>query len=227
MRATLAIVATVLLAAPMAAAQDSYRAEGLDEGPPEALSAPIREALATSGTRVLGPSGEPYVDCWLRQAVPAESEPVPPANSILMPYLRPGTLVGAIRLGEEIGDYKDQPILPGLYTMRYGLQPVNGDHLGVSTYRDYFLLSMAEEDLELEPVSTEDLEFLSTGPSGTTHPTVYLLLPAPEGAEAGTVVSDPGHDREGLVLALPITPAGSSEPTTVRMQLVIVGAGPH
>ena len=43
-------------------------------------------------------------------------------------------------------DYRDQPIAKGVYTMRYGLQPVNGDHLGVSIYRDYSLLLPAAKD---------------------------------------------------------------------------------
>ena len=51
-----------------------------------------------------------------------------------------------LQFATEGHDYRDQPIAKGVYTMRYGLQPVNGDHLGVSTYRDYSLLLPAAKD---------------------------------------------------------------------------------
>ena len=42
--------------------------------------------------------------------------------------------------------------------MRYGLQPVNGDHLGVSTYRDYSLVLPAAKDRSLALPPRKQLE---------------------------------------------------------------------
>ena len=188
MRATFAIVVTTLaaaLAGSAAAAQDSYKVEPLDEAPPDALAAPIREALQPKGVRVFGSDGKPFVDLWLRASDSRRTrrrESLPTRSST--PTSTSASSSAPCGLVRKAAITRTSRSWPGTYTLRYGLQPVNGDHLGVSTYRDYLLLSMPDEDTELDPVSQEDLEFLSTGASGTTHPTVYLLLPAPEGAEA-------------------------------------------
>ena len=78
-------------------------------------------------------------DSELREARPD------PKGAIQFPFLADGELLGVLQFATEGHDYRDQPIAKGVYTMRYGLQPVNGDHLGVSTYRDYVLLLPAGE----------------------------------------------------------------------------------
>ena len=70
--------------------------------------------------------------------------------------------------------------------MRYGLQPVNGDHLGVSTYRDYSLLLPAAKDQKLDLPPRKQLEQRSAESAGTSHPAVLLL----QGASAEVVQDD-------------------------------------
>jgi hypothetical protein len=230
MRPTFSLVASAIVAAligpPPAIAQDSYSVEVLSEAPPDDLADPVREALAEEGIRVLDEDGEPVLDFWLRKSVPIEGERSDPANSILYPFLKVGQFVGAVRVAEDTGDYKDQVILPGVYTMRYALQPVDGDHLGVSNFRDYFLLSYADEDIDPEPITQDDLESLSTGPSGTNHPSVFLLLQAKDDAEAPSIVLDEKEKRASVVLKLSLEVEGDDDPDLVT-QLVIEGAGPH
>jgi len=201
------------------------KAEPLNEAPPEALSEAIRSALETSGVRVVDADGKPFADLWLVRSVAAPAAPSGPEGAVLHPYLKAGQLIGAIRLASEIGDYRAQPILEGVYTMRYGLQPLDGDHLGVSTYRDYVLLSLPEEDTEAGVVGEEDLEFLSTGASGTTHPAVFMLAPAPEGTEPPAVVRDEEEDRWGVVAPLTVE-LPDNETATAPIQLVLLGRGP-
>lgn len=215
-----------LLASVNPARADSYSTETLAEAPPEDLAAPVRDALAEEGIRVLNADGMPVLDVWLRKSVPIEGERTEPANSVLWPFIEVGSLVGAVRVAEDTGDYKDQIVLPGVYTMRYGLQPVDGNHLGISNFRDYLMLSYADEDIELEPVTQEDLESLSTGPSGTNHPSVFLLLPARDGAEAPSIVQDEAEKRTSLVFKVTLEVEGDADPDLIT-QLVFEGAGPH
>lgn len=205
---------------------DSYTTETLAEAPPEDLAAPVREALAEEGIRILKADGEPVLDVWLRKSVPIEGERTEPANSVLYPFLPVGSLVGAVRVAEDTGDYKDQIVLPGVYTMRYGLQPVDGNHLGISKFRDYLMLSLADEDIELEPISQEDLESLSTGPSGTNHPSVFLLLAPRDGDDTPSIVRDDSEKRTSLVFKLTLEVTGDDSPDLIS-QLVFEGAGPH
>ncbi|WP_152051073.1 hypothetical protein [Tautonia marina] len=229
MRTMSIIVASAIGAAligPSASAQDSYSTEVLSEAPPEDLAAPVRESLSDEGIRVLDAKGKPYLDLWLRKSLPTQGEITEPTGSVIFPYLQVGELVGAVRLAEDTGDYKDQVILPGVYTMRYGLQPVDGNHLGVSKFRDYVLLSLPDEDIELEPIPQDDLNAVSTGPSATNHPSVFLLSPAEADATVPSIVSEESEKRTSVVLRIPLE-TDQGEEKTLTTQLVIVGAGPH
>jgi hypothetical protein len=223
------IVASAIVAAligPSASAQDSYSTEVLSEAPPDDLAAPIRETLAEEGIRVLDSDGKPYLDLWLRKSLPTQGDITGPTGSVIFPYLQIGELVGAVRLAEDTGDYKDQVILPGVYTMRYGLQPVDGNHLGVSKFRDYVLLSLPDEDIELDPIPQDDLNAVSTGPSATNHPSIFLLLPAESDATVPSIVKEEGEKRTSVALRIPLE-TDQDESEALTTQLVFVGAGPH
>ncbi len=77
--------------------------------------------------------------------------------------------------------------------MRYGLQPVNGDHLGVSTYRDYSLLLPAAKDQKVDIPTRKQLEQQSAESAGTSHPAIMLLQGA--SAEASKTDSLDGSRR--------------------------------
>ena len=121
-------------------AQDAYKIEPIKETPPSELPAAIAEELSSEGFRIIRPDGQTLARVWLRQAIPARSAPSGPEGAVQFPFLVTGELLGVIRYEDEGHDYRDQAIVPGVYTIRFGLHPVNGDHLGVSPYRDYGLL---------------------------------------------------------------------------------------
>ena len=80
-------------------------------------------------------------------------------------------MLGALRFPGEGHDYRDQTIAKGVYTLRYGLQPVNGDHLGVSTYRDYALLVPAAKDSGVKDLAVKKLnEQMPRPPGRATRP---------------------------------------------------------
>ena len=114
-------------------AQESFKVEPLKEAPPAALAGPVKEALNAEGLRILDDQGKTYADIWYRKATPVAGKPAGPNGPVLFPTLKVGELIGAIRFPEEGRDFRDQAIPQGVYTLRYGLQPMNGDHLGAAT----------------------------------------------------------------------------------------------
>jgi hypothetical protein len=225
LRRVLPLALAIALPAAAARAQDSYKVEALKEGPPASLAAAVKGTLAASGYRVLDDQGKPYAEFWLRSAVPASGAPAGPKGTVLFPILAEGELLGAIRFSEEGGDYRDQPISAGVYTLRYGLQPVNGDHLGVSPYRDFVLLVPAAKDTGVAPVTGDALMKQSAEAAGTNHPAVLMLLAAPGPAPEGpTLVHDEAQNTWGVVVPLGLQVKGQSGAPALPIQLVVVGA---
>ena len=145
---------------------------------------------------------------------------------MLFPFLADGELIGLLQFAAEGHDYRDQSIAKGVYTMRYGLQPVNGDHLGVSTYRDYSLLLPAAKDQSPRSPARKQLEERSAESAGTSHPGGSAACRSP--AEASKTVPSMVHDAEkntwSVAIPLNILVKGEGEAIVQPVLLVVVGA---
>jgi hypothetical protein len=209
-------------------AQDSYKVSVLKQAPPEAAAAAIRSLLSDQGYRIQDDKGQTLADIWLRKTIPGSEKPSGPKGAILLPFLADGELIGVLQYSSEGHDYRDQSIVKGVYTMRYGLQPVNGDHLGVSTYRDYSLLLPAAKDQKSEVLPRKQLEERSAESAGTSHPAVLLMQEA--SAEASKAIPSMVRDAEkntwSVAIPLRIQVKGEAEAIVQPVLLVIVGAAP-
>jgi hypothetical protein len=220
------LAALLLCSSPYAVfAQESLKVQGVKQDAPSSLGPEILRVLDRQAYRIQDEQGGDFARIWLRQATPGSEKPGGPKGAIQFPFLADGELLGVVEFAKEGHDYRDQPISKGVYTMRYGLQPVNGDHLGVSTYRDYILLLPATKDKSLAVPNRKQLEERSAEAAGTSHPAAFLLLMAPPGAK-----SDPAmhHDSEkqtwGVILPLRLQVKGQIEALVQPVQLVVVGA---
>jgi hypothetical protein len=224
-------VAVLVALAPLAAMaqQGPFKVEALKEAPPADLAGPIKEALDSRGYRIVDGAGKPYADLWLRKAIPAAEKPGGPKGTILFPSLSEGELLGALRYPGEGRDYRDQVIAAGAYTLRYGLQPVNGDHLGASENRDFALLLPAAKDKATADLPQKSLETRSAEAAGSSHPAVLMMLAAPDDAKKGdpAMVNDATKMTWGVVLPLPLAVKGASGATPLHVQLVVVGTAPQ
>lgn len=220
------VLALVVLLLPASVrAQESFKVEPLKEAPPSALAAPVKEALNAEGLRIVDDQGKTYADIWFRKAIPVAGKPAGPQGPILFPSLKAGELIGALRFPEEGHDFRDQAIPKGVYTVRYGLQPMNGDHLGVSPFRDFALLLPAAKDKTVGDLAQKALHDESAESAGTTHPAILMLLEAPPSAskDGPSMVRDDEKNTWGVATTLNLVPKGETAAVPLPVQLVVVG----
>ena len=141
---TLLFLSLAVLSLTVAAAGQEYTVETFAAPAPEELAPAVRETLAGEAVRVLGPKG-PFCDIWLRDPVPVKAGAAMQLG-IAYNQLRQGSLLGAIRFHGEVTGYRKQRVQPGVYTLRYALHPVDGNHMGVAPQRDFLLLAPADDD---------------------------------------------------------------------------------
>jgi hypothetical protein len=211
----------VLLAVVMASAlstvtaAQSYKVESTATPAPQGLAAGIRDTLSASALHVTGPNGA-LCEIWLRKSVPQAATPNT-SLGVAFGQINEGTLVGAIQLDARATDYRNQSIQPGVYTLRYMLLPVDGNHQGVSPNRDYLLLVPAALDASPADVITKDLLALSRKAAGTGHPSVWSLVPADTAPSSLPAVV---HQDDGdLWIVFFQAPLG----TSTTMGLVVAG----
>ena len=113
-----------------------------------------------------------------------------------------GTLVGALKVSGEFKEIRGKAVKPGVYTLRYGLQPQNGDHLGISTFREFLLISPAAIDTDARILGFDGVVALSKEVIGTAHPASLSIDPPEDapGALLSTYKNESGH--EGVVLQI-------------------------
>jgi hypothetical protein len=142
-----------------------------------------------------------------------------PSSTILYPFTM-GEFVGVVEYKRKGGDFRGQDIPAGVYTLRYALQPVDGNHVGTSDTRDFLLLGKAEEDTAVAPVEKEKLFKQSAQAIGTTHPAM-LCLQATSAVEAPAVENDEAKEMATLRVSNPSSAGGKKSPLSIG--LVVVG----
>ena len=142
--------------------------------PPSDLPAPISGTLQKDGSKVVAGNGTVVCEIWFRTAVP--SGPKTTEDGVALPTIPQGALLGVLRFPGRGADRRGQNIKPGIYTLRYSLHPVNGDHQGVAPQRDFLLLIPVADDPgpDAKP-GFDDVVKLSRKASGTPHPAVLSL----------------------------------------------------
>ena len=151
-----------------------YRVEVLNEPPPaDALSAEVVEKIATTGFKVIRGSNRTVCEIWPCQQWTVKPN-FKPSVALLYPF-EPGQLIGILRFPRRGSDFRDQTISQGAYTLRYALQPIDGNHEGTSPTRDFLLLVRAEDDTSAEPMDVEELSEQSAAAAESTHPAMLCL----------------------------------------------------
>jgi len=165
----------------------------LTDKPPAELAAGVASRLAPAAKVTIGAA---TLDIWLVQKLERSAGGTGWAN------VESGTLVGAMRVSGEFKEIRGKAVKPGVYTLRYGLQPQNGDHLGISTFRDFVLLSPAALDRDPKALGFDGVVALSKEVIGTAHPASLSLDPPEDapGAAHSVYKNELGH--EGVVLQI-------------------------
>jgi len=164
-----------LLLAPLGA---QMKVEGA--GAPPAEVSGLAASLGKEGVKVLKDDGSVLCEMWFVTAIPSGGATEESASFAGTPT---GAFLGVARFPARHSDRRGQTIKPGIYTMRYGLFPLNGDHQGVAPQRDFLLLSLASADTDASAKPDyEALMTMSRKASGTPHPLVLSFWKDDPGA---------------------------------------------
>ncbi|HEY3885275.1 MAG TPA: hypothetical protein VGL62_08720 [Vicinamibacterales bacterium] len=132
---------------------------------PTAIAAPVAAKLAPGGVRATA-NGTTITFWWVKDLAAASWAQVPE-----------GSLVGAVKLDADVRDIRGHVMKAGVYTLRYGIQPANDDHFGISPFRDFLLLSPAAADTDPAAAGHDGVIALSKQTLGGPHPAVWSIDP--------------------------------------------------
>lgn len=176
MKAQVALIVLCSLFQVGVALAEDVQMEASGAAVPEAVSEGIREVV-DSTSYSLSVDGQVSAHFWFSREPMAAGSPSSELG-VSFGQLQTGSLVGVVQLLQPWADYKANSIQPGTYTMRYGIMAADGNHMGVSPYRDFLLLIPAVEDTAPKGTfSYVELLSLSVLATGASHPAVLALFP--------------------------------------------------
>jgi hypothetical protein len=202
-------ISSLLVAAALAAV--SLSANGVTVAPhtnpvPDEIAAPVKAALAPGGASAK--VGDVAVDFWWVKSLDAKGKD--------WAGVPEGALVGAMKVSAPFRDIRGRTLKPGTYLLRFGLQPQNGDHLGVSPHREFLLATPAAEDTNPAALGHDPAVELAAKSVNITHPAVLSLDP-PIASEAPLTVTQTDAGHTAVVFEVPTT-AGA-----LRFGVILVG----
>lgn len=202
-------------------AQGSYQV--VQGGAPTAVPAGFQAILQPQGMQFENAQGSPLCVIWWRKGIPtlASSATSP---DVLYGGLSMGEFVGVLQFPAAATDYRGQSLKVGYYTLRYALIPQDGNHMGVSSYRDFLLLTPIANDSNPDQVlSFHDVVKGSRLSTTTGHPAV-MMLDAPS-QDANAKFPSAVQDDQGdwvLDVKLDVKPGGGAD-QQLPFALVLVG----
>jgi len=172
-------------------------------GAPPAEASVLAPALVKDGTKILKGDGSVLCEIWWRAQEPTGGKAEESASFTTIPQ---GALMGVIRFPNRHADRRGQTIKPGVYSMRYSLFPINGDHQGVAPQRDFLILSPIAEDKDPASAPAFDpLMDMSRKASGTPHPLVLSIWKAEGGSPASIDAGEKDVTLTTKVGSLPLS----------------------
>ena len=209
------------LAAPTPGSGAEIKLKFLDKAPPTELGESIRAHLQSKAVQLL--DGEKAVyEFWFARELTLTKKPASPAK--VMEGLPAAALIGAVSVPKSIRDYRDDELAGGVFTMRFALQPQDGNHLGTSEYPYFAVLVPAKSDATLNGIADyKPLVKASSKPTSTDHPVILSLRPASGAAADIPQLSEPAAEHKALRVRLPGKISGTTESVAIPFELVYDG----
>lgn len=196
-------VGVVLLCALSAQAAPKYVVKTVDGvEPPKEVQEPVRKLLNNQCVQLLDAKGALMAELWFCKEVSAKATEAQVKNGLTYREVPVSTILAVMRVPKPIFDYRKQKIKEGVYTLRLGIQPQDGDHMGTAPYNEFCLVCPARDDKKPDLLEAKPLQELSAK-STDSHPGVLVLFPG-TGAEATAKLVDKGEGHWVLLAQIDV-----------------------
>ena len=173
-RQVFVLVLSILLL-PFSMYADGGKLETIGPFPGLNASDSLKQSLEEKGYRVSLPDGGLLCEIWLRKSIPVAGKR--DVSGAMYTEIADSALIGVITFPKTSQDFRGQDIKAGAYTLRYAMHPTDGNHMGISPFRDFLLLTPVTDDQNVEAkYKFEDLTKMSAKTTNSTHPAALSLV---------------------------------------------------
>jgi hypothetical protein len=218
----LVAIGVLLTAVPVFAADAKYTIKTANTPAPQEIAEPIRKLLNDHSVQLLDDKATVLCEVWLRKELPVRATPAQVKNGLTYRELEESTLLGAARFNQDFSDYRKHKVKPGVYTLRLGFQPMDGDHMGTAPNSEFCLVVPAKADLKPDLMETKRLQEMSAKAVGGSHPGVFHLFPNDKPPDTPTLVAKE-NNHWVVMLKEPVTVGGQKASAGLGIGLTLIG----
>jgi len=164
---------------------------------------------------------KPVLEMWLAKEVALQSKPASVATAL--DAVKQTAILGAVSVPGVRRDYRDDEIAASVYTMRFALQPQDGNHSGSAEFPYFGVLVPAK--LDTKPDGIKDFKELmkaSSKETSTDHPMVMSLRPVSSAEGPAVKLTTPAAEHKAVRVKVP---AKGPETKEVAFEIVVEGKG--
>ena len=205
--------------APLPAAELTLKV--VDKEPPKAVAAAIAGGLQKKAVELLD-GDTPVYEFWFASEVPLQAKPASLPKAL--DAVKQATLLGVVSVPKAQRDYRDDELAAGVYTMRFALQPQDGNHLGTAEFTYFAVLVPTRVDTK--PDGLPDYKSLvkaSSKETTTDHPVILSLRPAPSAEGDLPKLNEPAPEHKSVRVQVPAK--AGAESTSLVFEVVYEGKG--
>ncbi|MBX9680345.1 MAG: hypothetical protein K2X38_16420 [Gemmataceae bacterium] len=191
--------------------------------PPAELAEPIRKLLDAGSIQVNDGDGKSVAEYWFRKAIPVDATAEQVKNGVTYREAKSTEIFGAVRFDQDSRDYRKQKVKAGVYTLRLGFQPADGDHQGSSDFTEFLLAIAAENDRSPELLDSKALHEASQKSIKTGHPGVFMLFPASKPGASPEIQAKP-RNHQVLATKIDALVDGKVAGAPLGVTLTVVGS---
>jgi hypothetical protein len=191
--------------------------------PPSEVAEPIRKLLDAGSIQVHDGDGKPVAEYWFRKEIPIDATPEQVKNGITYREAKATEIFGAVRFDQDMRDYRKQKVKAGVYTLRLGFQPADGDHQGSSDFTEFLLAISAEKDRSPDLLDSKALQEASQKSIKTGHPAVFMLFPASKPGAAPEIQAKP-RNHQVLATKIEATVDGKAVGVPLGVSVTVIGS---
>jgi hypothetical protein len=197
----------------------------VDKETPKELDGSFREVLLSKAVQVT--DGEkPVYEFWFCRELPLSAKPESLKDHL--DQLKPAMFLGAVMVHNEKRDYRDDELRSGLYTMRFSLQPQDGNHLGTAEFPYFAVLIPAKADTKIDGIKTyKEMTRASAKGTSSEHPRVMSLRPAASAEGELPLVNEPAEEHKSVRVKVPAKAPNDTALSNIIFEIVFQGAAKH
>jgi len=183
--------------------------------------APELQALFQSQAVQVVQGDKTVFELWLAKELPLQSKPTSTVKAL--DAVKPVSLLAAVAVPGARRDYRDDEVPAGTYTMRFALQPQDGNHSGSSEFGYFGVLVPAKLDTKADAIKDyKELMKASSKETSTDHPMVLSLRPVASTEGAPLTLNTPAPEHKSVRVKVPAKGPDTKE---IAFEIVFEGKG--